>query len=151
MKKMKKVPNWIFSLKKKIVKSWKHHSLCESVNISSKWDENLSCWVLEAHPVFQEIIGGKEDGERVWSGFLFDFLMFSRFNGVWIKQCFVQSLCTNSLEEDESENIEISPSLMIKGKFYGNKFALSVLLEPSEDSETVESVDYKNNVVARRN
>ncbi|MEI8270745.1 MAG: hypothetical protein WCG45_05225 [bacterium] len=147
---MKKVPNWIFSLKKQILKSWEHHSLCESVNFVTNWDKRHSCWSIEAEPVMQEIIGGKEDGEKVWSGFVFDFLKFSSSDEIYINKCFVKSAITSFQDDLCTEPEEFSPCFMIKGKFKENKFLLSILLEPSENSEIKESINYENEVVKRR-
>ena len=136
-----KVPKWVFSLKQQIVKNWEHHSICESVNIYTKWDDVSSCWSLEAEPICQEVVGGEDDGEMVWPGFSFDITKFSRSTGIWVDKLNVKSICNDCC---------LIPKLTIKGKFYGNNFMLSVLLEPKDDSDIKETVNYKENLVVRR-
>src|ERR1700719_104662 len=80
------------------------------------------------YPAVQEIVGGKEDGETVWSGFNFDILEF--------------------LTDFEPEAVAIStrqhvhPSeLTFEGKFRGRGVFLHLCLEPPEDAEGTEIVD----------
>lgn len=42
----------------------------------AKPDQGDDFWEIWAYPAVQEIVGGKEDGETVWSGFNFDVLEF---------------------------------------------------------------------------
>jgi len=86
-------------------------------------------WEVWAYPAVQEIVGGKEDGETVWSGFNFDVLRF--------------------LQAFEPEAVAIStrqtvhPSeLTFEGKFRGKGVFLHLCLEPPEDAEVTEIVDF---------
>jgi hypothetical protein len=76
----------------------------------------------------QEIVGGKEDGETVWSGFHFDVLEF--------------------LNDFEPEAVGVStrqhvhPSeLTFEGKFRGKGVFLHLCLEPPENAEATEIID----------
>ena len=146
---MKQIPNWVFSLKRKILNSWTHYSLSESVNFQINWDEQNNCWSLSVEPVYQEVIGGHKDGEKVWAGFNFDISKLSKSSGVWIENFLLKSLFTKTNEDGQEETL--NPCFLAKGKYYGRKFVLSVYLEPFEDSEVKELVDYKNQIVKRKN
>ena len=82
-----------------------------------------------AYPAVQEILGGKEDGETVWSGFTFDVLEF--------------------LKDLEPEAVAITtrpevhpPELTFEGKFRGQELFLHLCLEPPEDAKATEIVDF---------
>jgi hypothetical protein len=91
-------------------------------------DEDEKFWEIWAYPAVQEIVGGKEDGETVWSGFDFDVLEF--------------------LTDFEPEAVGIStrratdPSeLTFEGKFRGQDVFLHLCLDPPEEAEATEIVD----------
>jgi hypothetical protein len=130
--KEKKIPNWISQLYECVYRHWNHHSPCKHINLKTDWSRDTKCWHITAAPVYQEILGGEKDGEKVWAGFLFDMGDFSRDEGVWIQEQAFMSLC--------SECTEI-PKIMVKGKFRGHNFYLHLLLEPPKDSEIVEVID----------
>ena len=94
----------------------------------AKPEQGDDYWEIWAYPAVQEIVGGKEDGETVWSGFNFDVLEF--------------------LNDFEPEAVAIStrqhihPSeLTFEGKFRGKGVFLHLCLEPPEDTEATEIVD----------
>lgn len=127
----RKMPKWISSFYKIIHKHWRHHSPCEHIMLMSKWDAETKCWHINAAPVWQEILGGEDDGKRVWSGFFFDFGDFSHEEGIWVQEQAFMSVCSECNQ---------FPKTMTKGKYRGHTFYLHLCLEP-QDTESVEVID----------
>ena len=68
---------WLNELQEKVADCWAWHSPALQIGFRyAKPDENDDFWEIWAYPAVQEIVGGKEDGETVWSGFNFDVLAF---------------------------------------------------------------------------
>ena len=68
---------WLEALQEKVVKCWQWHSPALQIGFQCvKHDAGDDFWEIWAFPAVQEIVGGKEDGETVWSGFNFDVLQF---------------------------------------------------------------------------
>jgi len=120
---------WLDELQEKVADSWEWHSPALQITFRyTKPDQDEDFWEIWAYPAVQEIVGGKEDGETVWSGFNFDVLEF--------------------LTDFEPEAVGIStrqhvhPSkLTFEGKFRGQGVFLHLCLEPPEDAEATEIVD----------
>lgn len=125
-------PKWIQSFYKAIYACWQHHSPCENVNMRSEWSKETKCWHINAAPVWQEILGGEDDGKRVWAGFLFDFGDFSRAEGVWIQEQAFMSYCSECTDH---------PKTVTKGKYKGHNFYLHLYLEPPEGCDAAEVID----------
>lgn len=128
----KKFPKWIPIFYDTISKHWQHHAPCEHINLKAEWVKETKCWHIQAAPVFQEILGGEDDGKKVWAGFLFDMMDFSRDEGVWIQEQAYMSVCKECTS---------NPKIMSKGKFRGRNFYLHIFLEPPEGSDSVEVID----------
>jgi len=120
---------WIEELLETIANCWEWHSPALQIGFRyaqpDQDDNYLEVW---AYPAVQEIVGGEDDGETVWSGFNFDVLEF--------------------LNDFEPEAVSIStrqhvhPSEMtFEGKFRGQGVFLHLCLEPPEDAEATEIVD----------
>jgi hypothetical protein len=124
---------WLKELQEKIAESWEWHS--PAVQIGFRYaepDQDDEFWEIWAYPAVQEIVGGKEDGETVWSGFDFDLLQF--------------------LKDFEPEAVAISThqlaqpaELTLEGKFRGQYIFLHLGLEPPDDAEATEIVDFSGN------
>jgi hypothetical protein len=120
---------WLEGLEEKVAACWEWHSPAMQVMFRyAKPDQNDDFWEVWAYPALQEIVGGKEDGETVWSGFNFDVLEF--------------------LTDFEPEAVALStrqpghPSgLTFEGRFRGHGLFLHLCLEPPEDAEATEIVD----------
>src|SRR5262245_947696 len=68
---------WLDELQEKVANCWEWHSPALQIAFRyAKPDQGDDYWEIWAHPAVQEIVGGKEDGETVWSGFNFDILEF---------------------------------------------------------------------------
>lgn len=128
----RKMPKWMPLFYKTIHKHWQHHAPCEHINLMSEWSDETKCWHVNAAPVWQEILGGEDDGKRVWAGFLFDFGDFSRAEGVWVQEQAFMSVCSECTPY---------PKTMTKGKFRGHNFYLHLFLEPPQETEAVEVID----------
>lgn len=135
MGKNNKTPKWMFRFFDTIYKCWQYHQPCTRINMQSSWDEDTKIWHIKAAPVFQEVYGGNDDGKRVWAGFIFDMGMFSRAEGVFLKEFAFSSYCNGCSEH---------PKMMAYGKFEGRSISLQIFLEPVADTETVELLDTIN-------
>jgi hypothetical protein len=120
---------WLEALQDKIGTCWEWHSPAVQIGLRyARPGQGDDFWEIWAYPAVQEIVGGKEDGETVWSGFNFDLLEF--------------------LADFEPEALAIStgqlahpPELTFEGKFRGRGVFLHLCLEPPEDAEATEIVD----------
>ena len=120
---------WLDELREMIVGCWEWHSPASQIEF---WyvqpDPDDDFWEIWAYPALQEIVGGKDDGETVWSGFNFDALEFlSKFEAEAV------SFSTRQLAHP--------PELTFEGKFCGKYIYLHVCLEPPEDAEASEVID----------
>lgn len=116
---------------------WNYHALSEQVCWKAEQDEK-GVWQCEITPVMQEILGGEDDGKRVWSGFDFHLSGFGHEPGVELLDYGAASRC------DDDTPI---PFLGIEGKYFGESFLLRVGLEPLPNSEAREIVDVVRQVV----
>jgi hypothetical protein len=120
---------WLDELQEKVAACWEWHSPALQIAFRfAKPDQDDDFWEIWAYPAVQEIVGGKEDEETVWSGFDFDVLEF--------------------LTDFEPEDVALStrqparPSeLTFEGKFHGQYVFLHLCVEPPEGAETTEIVD----------
>lgn len=124
---------WLEELQEKIANCWQWHSPALKINFDYiKPEQEDDCWEIWAYPSVQEIVGGKEDGETVWSGFNFDVLAFmTDFEPEAV------AVCTRQLN-DPTE-------LSFEGKFRGQDVFLHLCLEPPDDAEATEIVDFSGN------
>lgn len=120
-------------LRRAVERHWNHHSM--SVSVSWNCDVTSAEWYCEAAPAFQEVFGGRNDGERVWAGFHFDLSGFAREPGVQIDTTHIESRCLECSE---------TPGVRLWGRFHGQPFVLRLHQEPSPDSEPTEILDTIN-------
>lgn len=62
-----KRPPWFDRLTRLIERSWDHHGACMSLHFASVFDTESREWRIVAAPVFQEVLGGEDDGKKVWT------------------------------------------------------------------------------------
>jgi len=68
---------WMEEVQEKVAECWEWHSPAMQVGFRfAKPEKGDAFWEIWAYPAVQEIVGGNEDGESVWSGFNFDVLRF---------------------------------------------------------------------------
>jgi hypothetical protein len=122
---------WLAKLQEKVANCWEWHSPALQIGLRyAKPDQEDDFWEIWAYPAVQEIVGGKEDGETVWSGFNFDVLQF--------------------LADFEAEAVDICTrphihpaELTLEGKFRGQDVFLHVCLEPPKDAKATEILDLR--------
>jgi hypothetical protein len=119
---------WLEELQEKVADCWEWHS--PALQISFRYirpDQADDFWEIWAYPAVQEIVGGKEDGETVWSGFNFDVLEF-------LKDFKPEAVGVNTRQHVHP------PELTFEGSFRGQGVFLHLCLEPPEDAEVTEIV-----------
>jgi hypothetical protein len=98
----------------------------------------LKSWQVSAAPIFQEVLGGEDDGKKVWAGYLFDLMNFSRANGVWVQEIAVLSKCAHCND---------APSTILKCKFRGHGVYIKIYLEPIKNQPSSEIIDVHNKTI----
>lgn len=126
------LPKWVVKLTNLITRYWQHHGPCESINFKCTLTQEGNFWMVHAAPAYQEVFGGEQDGEQVWTGFIFEAGEFSRESGLWIQDFAVASHCSAC---------ESYPKIMFKGKFRGHNVMVYIMLEPDKNTSCVEILD----------
>lgn len=120
----------ITEFKQVVERHWHHHAPCHHllwrVTESDKGEQ------IEVSPVYQEVVGGEQDGQRVWSGFGFDVSGFVAERGVLVQSVVASSYCVECSQ---------TPYVGIKGMYLGKPFGLRLHLEPIPDTPPVEVID----------
>ncbi len=116
--------------KRAVSRHWKHHAPCQHLNwLVKEGDEGL---LIEVAPPFQEVVGGDQDGSKVWAGFRFDLSAFLAEWGLLVENVVAASYCVECTD---------TPYIGIKGTYYAKAFDLRIRLEPIPDSAPVEIID----------
>jgi hypothetical protein len=120
----------ITEFKRAVEQRWTPHALSRSLlwNVNDTGEGER----IEVAPVFQEVVGGEQDGMTVWSGFRFDLSGFLAERGVLVESVLAASYCTECSE---------TPYIGIKGTYFGKSFRLKLHLEPIPNTEPVEIID----------
>lgn len=125
-------PRWVQRLLKLIAKYWRHHGPCNSIHFDARYLPDSLVWEVEASPAFQEVFGGEQDGQQVWTGFIFEAGEFSRETGLWLQDFAVASQCAACCPR---------PKMMMKGKFRGHNVFVTIALEPQKGTAPAELLD----------
>jgi hypothetical protein len=125
-------PRWVQKLFKLIEKHWHYHGPCKSISFDARYSPDVRAWEIEASPVRQEVYGGEQDGQQVWTGFIFEAGEFSKESGLWVQDFAVASHCAVCCHR---------PKMMFKGKFKGHYVFVNIALEPDRDSGATEFLD----------
>jgi hypothetical protein len=125
-----KRPPWFDRFHRLIKKSWAHHGPCRNLHVSCAIDHDSGEWLIVAAPVFQEVLGGEDDGKTVWTGFVFQADKLLR--GMALESIRAASVC---------QQCSPTPALVIRGRYRGHRVHLKVLLEPIPGSAVVELID----------
>lgn len=124
---------WLNEVQEKVAGCWEWHSPALQIGFRyAKPDKNDSFWEIWAYPAVQEIVGGKEDGERVWTGFNFDVLEF-------LKDFKAEAVGVRTRRDT------LPSELTFEGDFRGRGVVLHLCMEPPEDAEATEIVDLSGN------
>lgn len=116
---------------------WNYHAICNQVSWTTDQEDNGRLR-FDVSPIFQEVLGGEDDGKRVWTGFEFDLYGFSLEPGIEFRDGGVLSQCIEHAD---------APLLGITGDYFGQPFVLRIHLEPVAGSEAREIVDTIRNEV----
>jgi hypothetical protein len=117
---------------KLIEKHWHHHGPCKSICFDSRYSPDSLAWEVEAAPAYQEVFGGEQDGQQVWTAFIFEAGEFSKESGLWVQDFAVASHCAVCCHR---------PKMMFKGKYRGHFVFVNIMLEPDKNSEAIELLD----------
>jgi hypothetical protein len=121
-------PSWFDRFSRLIERSWAHHGPCSNLHVSCAFDSGE--WLIVAAPVFQEVLGGEDDGKTVWTGFVFH-------TEKLLRAMTVESISAASVCHECSP----TPALVIRGWYRGDRVCLKVLLEPLPGSPVAEVID----------
>lgn len=114
-----------------VEKHWRYHRPCNHLNWKmDRVGEELM--QFEAAPVYQDVLGGAEDGLRVWSAYSMNLSDFFAEPEIDVTEFGYRSYC-----------IECAPTplVVVQGRFNGQAFLLKLHLEPTPDSKPVEIID----------
>jgi len=126
----------IAGFKQAVERRWEHHAICHHLLWSIK-ERDDGVWQIEVAPVYQEVLGGEDDGKKVWAGFEFDLSGFLAEQEVFALEFGGASYCI------ECKNA--TPIMAVRGRYHGQPFVLMLHLEPIPDSEPVEVIDTLKN------
>lgn len=116
---------------------WHHHGNCQHLNWSVV-ERDDGVWQIEVAPVYQEVLGSKDDGMKVWTGFEFDTSGFFQEPGVFALEFGAASYCVDC---------NATPIIAVRGRYQGQPFVMKLHLEPIPESEPVEVIDTIKNEV----
>ena len=87
---------------------------------------------LEVAPIFQEVLGGDQDGLRVWTAYSMRLSDLFSEPGIEVTEFGFRTYC-----------VECNPTPMfgVRGKYKGHPFVMMIYLEPIPQSKTVEVID----------
>jgi len=114
-----------------VERHWKYHRPCRHRMRSS---ERLADGTMQfsAAPIFQEILGGDQDGMKVWSAFEMNLSDLFSEPSIEITEVGFRSVC-----------IECTPTpfVGVRGTYKEQPFVLMIHLQPIADTEPVEIID----------
>lgn len=98
------------------------------------WSERVENDVmqLEVAPIYQEVLGGEQDGLRVWTAYSMRLSDLFSEPGLEVTEVGFRTYC---LECNQT------PFVGVRGKYKGHPFVLMIHLEPIPESQTVEIID----------
>ena len=118
-------------LRQIVEKCWKYH--CSAIKVGwFKTSDLFGRPIFFAYPAYQEVVGGKDDGQLVWTGFTFSVTELLDHDSVIAVSIKVLSNCNHCNPH---------PLLDIVSVFEDHEFNLIVLLEPKRNTEAVEILD----------
>lgn len=124
---MKELPKTVRKLLACVRQCWEWKGKEHCRYRSRCYKKGKKCWHVTLAPRIQEVVGGSQDGEPLWSPFAFDvkeFFMLDEIGGN-IEISTLSAACDGS-----------PPLLRIVGKVCGKKFKLSIVLVPMQRKHT---------------
>lgn len=132
----------VAGLRQAVETHWQHHGNCQHLLWSIQEADDKEGWKIEVAPIYQEILGSKDDGMKVWTGFEFDLSGFFGEPGVFALAFVAVSYCIDCCP---------TPTIGVRGRYHGQPFMLKLHLEPIPDSDPVEIIDtMKQEIRTRR-
>jgi hypothetical protein len=121
-------------LHRAVERHWDHSSPCMSIHWSA--DEADGVLAFEAAPCIQEILGGADDGSRVWSAFTFDVSGFTAEPDIEIERITVESACNACCR---------MAAVSIHGRIQDRPFVLRLFQEPisGEPQEGLDAINQR--------
>lgn len=120
----------IDGFKHAVERHWRHHAPCN--HLLWQVNDGDDGWQIEVAPVYQEVVGGDQDGQRVWSGFDLDVSDLLAERGMLAACVHAASFCTQCAE---------TPHVGVRGTYLGRPFNLRIHLEPVPGTLPVEVID----------
>lgn len=139
-------PPWFHHIHQALVDGWRHCVPCERFDVKCALDDDTGEWRIVAAPVLQEIFGGFEDGEQIWTPFAFDatdLLVGGLFGVPGLR---IENVAVTSGNHDRT----YTPMLVVRGRCDGDPVSIRVFLEPPAGAEPVEVIDTLRNVIRER-
>lgn len=123
--------SWIDRLKAAVEGCWQNHGLTHTIGWFQTSDL-FNSTILVAYPVYQQVVGGRDDGRKVWTGFRFSLSELLKIENLKLLKLEGASRC---------DHCNPHPLFEVAGEFEGNEFNLIILLEPKLNTEVVEILD----------
>jgi hypothetical protein len=118
-----------------IGRHWDSHRTCRHQMWSAtKLDDGVM--QLSVAPIFQQILGGAEDGKLVWTGFSMRLHELFAEPSLEMTEVGFRSYC---------ESCTLNPFIGISGNYKHRPFILTIHLEPVLDTDPIEVIDTINN------
>lgn len=119
-----------------IQRHWNHHAPCNSISVEVTYRPDRADWNILVAPVFQEVVGGSEDGLLIWAGFDLDITSLLDEPEIEVDVMGMASYCIQH---------NPTPFVGFKGRFKGKPFFLRISLEPIPESKAMELMDTVRN------
>ncbi len=121
-------------LHRAVERHWHYSNPCLCIHWSA--DEADGVLTFEAAPCIQEILGGADDGSRVWSPFSFDATGFATEPSIEIERVTVESACNACCR---------MAGVSIHGHFQDRPFVLRLYQEPisGEPQEGLDAINQR--------
>ena len=121
-----------------IRRHWTNDSPCNSLWVKVTNRPHRGDWNVVVAPPFQEIVGGSQDGQLVWSAFAFDISDFLEEPEIEVHS---MGMWSYSVENASP------PLVSFQCRFKGKPFVLRISLEPIKNSEALEFLDVNQNQI----
>jgi hypothetical protein len=126
------LPVWITEIQKAIRKNWHPLGLTDALN----WliEKDGQSWSIQMAPVYQEVVGGEQDGEVVWSPFVLDLGDLLQDLAPVFRVVGIAAACPH-------KQYATAPMLLIDGRLDDTQVAIAIRLEPPTEASATEVLD----------